>query len=105
MRKFVLFIMLIITVLSAYNCRKEDIYSRPPWLAGKLFAQIKDRPELSEFAKCIELTGFDSIINVSGSYTVFAPSNDAFKLYFEEHPQYQKVEDVPLDMLSRIVKF
>jgi uncharacterized surface protein with fasciclin (FAS1) repeats len=105
MRKFVLFLMLIITVLSAYNCRKEDIYSRPPWLAGKLFAQIKDRPELSEFAKCIELTGFDSIINVSGSYTVFAPSNDAFKLYFEEHPQYQKVEDVPLDMLSRIVKF
>ena len=105
MRKTLLSFMLLITLLSAYNCKKEDIYSRPPWLAGKLFSQIQDRPELSEFAKCVELTGYDSVINVSGSYTVFAPNNDAFSLYFEEHPQYASVEGIPLEELSRIVKF
>ncbi len=57
----------------------------PDWLAGKLFTQIQSYPELSTFAKCLQLSGYDSIINTSGSYTVFAPDNDAFDLYFQSH--------------------
>jgi uncharacterized surface protein with fasciclin (FAS1) repeats len=80
-------------------------YSRPDWLAGKLYTQIKDQPELSTFAKCIALTGYDSIINKSGSYTVFAPDNDAFGLYLENHPEYGSVEDIPIQELTRIIKY
>jgi uncharacterized surface protein with fasciclin (FAS1) repeats len=105
MRKISLLCLLVITLLSAYDCKKEDIYGRPSWLAGKLFTQIEANPELSEFAKCVIRTGYDSVINISGSYTVFAPNNDAFALYFQEHPQYNSIEEIPLEELSRIVKF
>ncbi len=105
MKKALLPFLLVLITLSAIRCKKEDIYERPSWLAGKLFTQIKANPELSEFAKCISLVGYDSVINVSGSYTVFAPNNQAFELYFQEHPQYKSVEDIPLGELSRIVKF
>ena len=105
MRKIEQLIILAVLVLMVFSCKKEDtIYDRPRWLAGKLFTQIQDQPELSTFARCIELTGYDSVINISGSYTVFAPDNDAMDLYLQEH-SYGSVEDIPIDELERIVKF
>jgi uncharacterized surface protein with fasciclin (FAS1) repeats len=105
--KKLLFLALAITVI--ISCGKDlensEKYARPDWLAGKLFDQIKTRPELSLFSQCLEITGYDTIINTSGSYTVFAPDNDAFTLYFQEHPGYTSVNDIPVDELLRIVKF
>ena len=101
--------LLLLTVIPFSGCvdyfNKEDKYERPEWLAGKVYTQIKEQPDLSIFARCIELTGYDTIINISGSYTVFAPNNEAFELYFQQHPQYQSVEDIPIAELTRIVKY
>jgi uncharacterized surface protein with fasciclin (FAS1) repeats len=84
---------------------KNPKYDRPSWLAGKVYAQVKAQPELSDFARCLERTGYDTLINTSGDYTVFAPDNDAFELYFSDHPEYQTVDDIPLADLTRIVKY
>ncbi len=83
----------------------EERYQRPDWLAGKVYTQLKADPELSTFAKCIELTGYDTIIDVSGSYTVFAPDNEAFTVYLQDHPGYNTVEDIPADELLKLVKY
>ena len=83
--------------LLVYSCKEEpDIYKRPDWLAV---------PELSTFASAIELTGFDKILDVSGSYTVFSPSNEAFQIYFTNHPKYKSVQDIPIAELTEIVKY
>ncbi len=105
MRKYIYFSMLALWVTVFYNCRPDDVYERPSWLAGKIYSQIEDRPELSVFAECIRLVGYDSVINKSGSYTVFAPDNDAWDQYFDEHPGYNTPADIPLKELSRIVKY
>jgi uncharacterized surface protein with fasciclin (FAS1) repeats len=90
------------------GCKKEfspdSKYNRPDWLAGKVYTQIKDQPELSTFAKCLEITGFDTIINTSGSYTVFAPNNTAFDTYLKSK-QYNSVEDIPVPFLTQMVKY
>jgi uncharacterized surface protein with fasciclin (FAS1) repeats len=89
------------------SCRKDAQlkYERPTWLAGKLYAQIKTKPELSTFAELLHVSGYDTIINVSGSYTVFAPSNDAFALYFQGSPNYKKVSDIPKAEVLKLVKY
>lgn len=88
------------------GCKDEpDKYDRPDWLKGKLYSQMLEIPELSTFCRCIELVGYDEVIDVSGSYTVFAPSNDAFNTYFSNNPNYNSIEDIPLAELSRIVKY
>jgi uncharacterized surface protein with fasciclin (FAS1) repeats len=97
---------LLAMILLFNSCREElTKYDRPEWLAGKLYTQILDLPELSTFARCVELTGYDQVINVSGSYTVFAPSNDAFNAWFAGNPSYNSVEDVPLPELERLVRY
>ncbi|HER08234.1 MAG TPA: hypothetical protein ENO20_04920 [Bacteroides sp.] len=83
----------------------EDKYSRPDWLAGKVYTQLLDQPDLSTFTRCVELSGYDTIINRSGSYTVFAPNNEAFSNWFQQHPLYNSPEDLPDDALQRLVKY
>ena len=38
---------------------------------------IKEQTDLSTFSKMLEITGYDSILNASQSYTVWAPKNSA----------------------------
>lgn len=80
-------------------------YDRPEWLAGKVYTQVKEQEELSTFATCIERIGYDSVIDVSGSYTVFAPTNQAFDEYFQNHPDYNSIDEIPNDVLDGIVKY
>ena len=102
-------ISLIIIGAALFSCmddrEKGSKYDRPEWLAGKVYTQLKDQPDLSTFARCVELAGYDTIIDRSGSYTVFAPNNEAFSLYFENHPEYSSIDDIPAQELRRIVKF
>jgi uncharacterized surface protein with fasciclin (FAS1) repeats len=100
-------IILALGILAFYSCQNDvhDIFKRPDWLAGKVYTQLLEQPELSTFAKCIELTEYDKILDVSGSYTVFAPTNDAFTAWFQTHPTYKRVEDIPMAQLERLVKY
>ncbi|MCK4747085.1 MAG: fasciclin domain-containing protein [Bacteroidales bacterium] len=102
------FILLALLSLLALGCREfdpDEKYQRPEWLAGKVYTQVKDQPELSTFARCIELAGYDSVLDISGSYTVFAPNNEAFSSYFQGHPVYSSIEDIPISDLTRFVKY
>ncbi len=102
--KSILWVVLIF--LALLSCRDEtSIYDRPVWLEGKVYTQILGQPELSDFAKCIEKIEYDKILDVSGSYTVFAPSNEAFKLYFASSPKYKSIDDIPVNELEQLVKY
>ena len=104
-----LLIFLAIACILIAGCKdefkKKNLYAKPSWLAGKLYSQILAQPELSTFAHCIKLVGYDTIINVSGSFAVFAPNNDAFTLYLQAHSNYTSVDQIPIPELTRIVKF
>jgi len=105
MTKIKSFLLFAALLLLLYNCKQEDIYKRPDWLAGKVYTQVLAESDLSTFAKCIELVGYDKVLDVSGSYTVFSPTNEAFDLYFSQNTQYKKVEDIPIAELTEIVKY
>jgi uncharacterized surface protein with fasciclin (FAS1) repeats len=104
MRKTIFTGILGFLLLLVLGCKKDDIYERPKWLAGKLYSQIESKAELSTFAECIRLVGYDSIINKSGSYTVFAPDNDAWTTFLESNA-YSSVADIPREELLRLVKY
>jgi uncharacterized surface protein with fasciclin (FAS1) repeats len=107
MIKSIRLILLAGIFLISYSCKKdieqESQYKRPDWLAGKLYTQIKAESGLSKFAKCLALTGYDTLLNTSGVYTIFAPNDTAFIQYFQNHPEYKNVEDIPVPELTKIV--
>lgn len=101
----IVFLIFIIFLSCEEKFENIEKFKRPQWLAGKLYDQILKEEQLTTFAKCLQLTGYDTIINKSGCYTVFAPNDDAFKLFFQEHPQYKTIENIPKEELLRLVKF
>ncbi|HLP48976.1 MAG TPA: fasciclin domain-containing protein, partial [Candidatus Kapabacteria bacterium] len=82
----------------------HDKYKRPDWLPGKLYTSVLVQKNLSLFAECLRLTGLDTIINVSGSWTVFAPTDDAMRQYLAEN-NYSRVSDIPIKKLDKLTKF
>ncbi|HET6558376.1 MAG TPA: fasciclin domain-containing protein [Prolixibacteraceae bacterium] len=99
--------LIALLVLLFFGCKEDEVdkYARPEWLAGKLYTQILTKPEISTFAELVKKSGYDSIIDVSGSYTVFAPSNEAFAQYFQENPNYKSVADMPRAEAIKLVKY
>ncbi len=98
--------LIALLVVLFFGCKKDfDKYDRPDWLAGKLYTQILTRPELSTFAELLKISGYDTIIDVSGSSTVFAPSNDAFKEYFQNNLKYKSVSEMSKAEVIKLVKY
>ncbi len=101
----ILLLLIVIWVVTGCRDDLDEIYQRPDWLAGKLYTMVKEQPQFETFTEALELTGYDTIINISGSYTVFAPSDEAFASYFQESASYNSLEDIPAETLNRIVKY
>jgi uncharacterized surface protein with fasciclin (FAS1) repeats len=109
MKQLHILVLLMVVFLLLAGCdpelKRDEKYARPEWLAGKVYTQLKAQPNLSTFALCVEITGYDTIIDRSGSYTLFAPSDEAFAAFFADHPVYNSVEEIPLQELNEIVKY
>ena len=100
-----LFLIGLTLLLGCRDMYEQDKYQRPEWLAGKIYTQITTRPDLSDYATCLQLTGYDTILDVTGSYTVFAPTNQAFEQWFTEHPEYgSNFENIPAQELENLVE-
>ncbi|MBV5314623.1 MAG: fasciclin domain-containing protein [Prolixibacteraceae bacterium] len=109
MQKFTVVFIILLCGAYLFSCKdpieKNPEYERPVWLQGKVYDVAKSVPELSVFARCIEKTGLNNLINTSGLYTVMAPTNKAFEAYFSEHPQYASIDDIDSLELKRLVEF
>ncbi len=95
----------VVTLFSACQPEKPEKYERPDWLSGKLYTQITATEGLDSFSIALNLSGYDTIMDASGSFTVFAPTNDAFNAYLNDHPEYATVVDIPPDALDRLVRY
>ena len=81
------FKLLAMTVLLWTSCidRFDNMekYQRPSWLEGKIYTQIASNPEMSIFAEMLELTGYNEVLDKTGTYTAFVPSDSAFTIFLE----------------------
>lgn len=89
------------------GCEKlsdHEKYQRPDWLPGKLYTAVAEQENLTLFAECLRLAGLDTLIDVSGSYTVFAPTDEAMEQFLTEH-QYANPSAIPPEELERLTEF
>ncbi len=97
-------LLLLLITISLVSCRKEfDKFERPDWLEGKLYTQLKTVPGIDSFIVAIEKSGYDTILDFSGSYTIFAPENEAFRSFMSG--KYTSIGDIPHEDILELVKY
>ncbi len=104
-KTFLFFLTILLSLLTGCEVWPEhEKYNRPDWLPGKLYTSVSVQENLSLFTECLQLTGLDKILDVSGSWSVFAPTDEAMKQFLVEN-QYASISDIPPEELVRIVEF
>ncbi len=101
------YLLLLSMLFLLFGCEKfseHEKFQRPAWLPGKLYTTISVQENLTLFKECLQLTGLDTIMDVSGNWSIFAPTDEAMQQYLSEN-QYAGVSDIPLDELERITEF
>lgn len=100
-------ILLFLLVLSlGPGCKKgfKDYYSNTGPSSVSVYDKLKLDSNFSIFAQGLDNVGLVQFINSGGLYTVFAPTNNAFRQYFAVKG-YKSISDVPKDTLFRVLNF
>jgi uncharacterized surface protein with fasciclin (FAS1) repeats len=82
-----------------------DYYNPPGDSPDPIYTQIKKTPEFSIFAQGIELVPeLVNIIDASGLYTAFIPTDSAFQVYFAKKG-ITSISEIPMDELSMLINY
>ena len=75
--------LLVLVVMLLGGCRGDidKHYERPNYLLGTTYEFLEKRGDFTLFLEAVDRTGFKPGLDGSGLFTVFAPSDDAVKLY------------------------
>lgn len=89
--------------LILYSCTEQK-YAEETDTTVNILGYLEENPEqFSEFLRILEITENDVFIGTYGTYTFFAPTNDAVEQYLQEHG-YGSVEEVPMEELEDLVR-
>lgn len=80
-------------------------YQRPEWLAGKIYTQISSQENMTIFSQFMFDTGYDKIVNKTGTYAAFVPTDDAMKIYLMEKYGTSNPGEIDLSVKADIVKY
>jgi uncharacterized surface protein with fasciclin (FAS1) repeats len=68
-------------------CRKDidEYYERPAWLEPAIYDQLNARGQYSSYLSMVDKAGYRHILESAGYFTVFAPTDEAFQQFIQEH--------------------
>jgi uncharacterized surface protein with fasciclin (FAS1) repeats len=107
--KYTYFTRLLLPLLIAvflFGCKKgyDKYWSKENPKTGFIYDKIKSDSNFTIFAAGLERADLVKYVNVSGLYTVFAPTNEAFQKYFKSMG-YSSVNDVPVNTLFSMLSY
>jgi len=99
-----LFLMIILLLFIKCEDEKKEYYKRPSWLEQSIYKVLEERGNFTNYLKCIEKAGFKDLLNKSGYITVFAPTDEAFKKFFNENG-ISSINELDSLTISKIVRY
>jgi uncharacterized surface protein with fasciclin (FAS1) repeats len=84
---------------------KIDKYQRPDWLQGKIYTQISSQANMSIFAQFMVDVGYDKVVDKTGTYAAFVPTDDVMKIYLMDKYGTSDPGAIDSTVKSDIVKY
>lgn len=86
------------------SCRKKEFdkfYGRPESLAAPIYQQLQAKGNFTKFLECIDKAGYKETLGAAGSWTIFAPTDEAFNTYLKENA----ITEITPDLANKIVRY
>jgi uncharacterized surface protein with fasciclin (FAS1) repeats len=99
--------VLLFGLLVLAGCSKKEFnerYDRPENLADPIYQQLQSIGRYNSLLACIDKAGYKDILSKAGYWTMFAPNDAAFALYFKEKG-INSVADIDAATAQKIVKY
>lgn len=79
--------LVLVSALALYSCKKEynAFYSRPTTLEQPIYQQLKEKGNFTQLLALINKAGYDVTLSTAGYWTLFAPTDSAFKVFYTEN--------------------
>lgn len=101
-------ILLVVAAnLILLGCQKDkfdEYYGRPDSLADPIYQQLVARGNFTSFTKLIDKASYKDILSKAGYWTIFAPNDEAFQLFFQENG-IANADAVSKELAEKIVKY
>ncbi len=93
-------------MLLFFSCKKEynEFYARPDNLEQPIFQQLTSSGRFKSLTTLIEKAGYKETLSSAGYWTLFAPHDSAFTVYFKEKG-LSGAEAVDADLARQIVTY
>jgi uncharacterized surface protein with fasciclin (FAS1) repeats len=98
--RFFQFFMVMVASVALTSCSKDDDTTPSE---QNIYQTAKANPDLSSLVAAIDKAGLsDELSNSAASFTVFAPTNDAFSAFLTANG-FNSLNDVPVDVLTSVL--
>jgi len=94
----------LVAAASLSSCKKTEYPIVSINQTLNITPYIDATASLSLFDQILQKTGYDGFLGAYGSYTVFAPNNDAVNLYLKSRGK-TSINDINIDTLKNLVRF
>ena len=99
--------LLLFGLLLLTGCSKKEFnerYERPDNLADPIYQQLEQKGNFKSLLTCIDKAGYKDILSKAGFWTMFAPNDAAFALYFKDKG-ISSASDIDAATAQKIVKY
>ena len=92
---------------SCMDDRFEQIekYQRPEWLEGKIYTQISGQENMTIFSQFMKETGFAELLDKTGTYAVFVPSDSVMRIFLMDRYGTQNASELDVSIMADIVRY
>ena len=102
MQNYFKILPILILILFIVSCDNEDD-NDTLCCAGSSIVDLASQTEsLSTLVSALQLTGLDNALSASGSFTVLAPTNDAFDSFLSS-ANFTSLDEIPVDVLTNVL--
>ncbi len=75
-------IIILFIIMATFGCKPDPLeYARPDNLAGTIYQQLESMGNFTYYLQALDQTAYKEPLIKGGSWTVFAPTDEAFEAY------------------------
>ncbi|WP_170063996.1 fasciclin domain-containing protein [Jejuia pallidilutea] len=96
---------MMLIIMTAFGCKPDPLeYARPDNLVGTIYPQLEALGTFNYYLQALEKTEYKDPLTKGGSWTVFAPTDEAFEKFMQKEG-YANLEAIPAERIENIIKY